>query len=165
MRRYTLTIGDREFVVDVDDLAADRFAVRVGEQDYEVKLAGAEDLARASITPQVGLPAAAAAGPSASPVPTNAAPSPAPRAAPPARAVAAGGGADTLKAPMPGVILDVYVKPGAVVERGQELAVLEAMKMQNAIRSPRAGRVAQVFVAAGQSVAHGEPLLAYEAGA
>ncbi|MFN9478717.1 MAG: biotin/lipoyl-containing protein [Betaproteobacteria bacterium] len=158
MRRYTVTIDDREFVVDVDDLAADRFAVRVGEQDYEVKLAGDEDRSRASITPQVGPPAAASA---AAAVGT---PAPVPRAAP-ARSATAGGNVDTLRAPMPGLILEVSVKPGATVERGQALAVLDAMKMQNAIRSPRAGRIAQVFVAGGQSVAHGEPLLAFEPGA
>jgi biotin carboxyl carrier protein len=160
MRRYTLTIGGREFVVDVDDLAADRFAVQVGDQAYEVTLAGGEDLPTATISPQIAPPAtpgeraAAANGTAARPRPT---PASAPAPARPAPA----GGADVLKAPMPGVILAVNVAAGARVERGQDLAVLEAMKMQNAIRSPRAGTVAEVFVAAGQSVGHGEPILRF----
>jgi len=65
---------------------------------------------------------------------------------------------------MPGVILAVHVVAGTRVERGQDLAVLEAMKMQNTIRSPRAGTVAEVLVAAGQAVGHGEPILRFEAG-
>ena len=160
MRRYTLTIGDREFVVDVDDLAADRFAVQVGGQSYEVTLAADEDLPRGTISPQISPLAApveqAPAGDGGTP---RARPA---TAAAPARTAAAG--AEILKAPMPGVILAVNVAAGARVERGQDMAVLEAMKMQNTIRSPRAGVVAEVFVAAGQSVGHGEPILRFEAG-
>lgn len=162
MRRYTLTIGGREFVVDVDDLAADRFAVQVGGQSYEVTLAGDEDLPTAAISPQIA-PLAAPAGATA-PSGNAAAPRPRPAAAAAPVRPASSGGADILKAPMPGVILAVNAAAGARVERGQELAVLEAMKMQNAIRSPRAGVVAEVFVAAGQSVGHGEPILRFEAG-
>jgi len=162
MRRYTLTIGDREFVVDVDDLAADRFAVQVGEQSYEVTLATDEDLPMGTISPQIA-PVAAPAERAAAGNGGAARARPAASAAAAARAAPAGG-ADILKAPMPGVILAVNVAAGARVERGQDLAVLEAMKMQNTIRSPRAGTVAEVFVAAGQSVGHGEPLLRFEAG-
>jgi glutaconyl-CoA/methylmalonyl-CoA decarboxylase subunit gamma len=161
MRRYTLTIGEREFVVDVDDLAADRFAVQVGGQSYEVRLAADEDLPTGTISPQITLPAAT--GERASADGGNGSgrrPRPAAAAAP-GRA-ASPGVADLLKAPMPGLILAVNVAAGARVERGQDLAVLEAMKMQNTIRSPRAGTVAEVFVAAGQSVGHGEPILRFE---
>jgi glutaconyl-CoA/methylmalonyl-CoA decarboxylase subunit gamma len=158
MRRYTLTVDGREFVVDIDDLAADRFAVQVGERSYEVTLAADEDLPTAMISPQIApvlaerTPAGGALTPRSRPAVAAGAPV---RAAP-------GGGADVLKAPMPGLILAVNVAAGARVERGQDVAVLEAMKMQNTIRSPRAGTVAEVFVAAGQSVGHGEPLLRFE---
>lgn len=158
MRRYTLTIGGREFVVDVDDLAADRFAVQVGGQSYEVTLAADQDLRNGTISPQIAPSAPAPA------VDGNGNGRSARRAGPPEAAPqrVATGGADLLKAPMPGLILAVNVAAGARVERGQDLAVLEAMKMQNTIRSPRAGTVAEVFVAAGQSVGHGEPLLRFE---
>ena len=161
MRRYTLRIGEREFVVDVDDLAADRFAVDVGGRAYDVQLTADEDLPTAAISPQIA-PAAAPAdrAPAGNGTPR---PRPSTAAAAPVRpAVAAG--ADLVKAPMPGVILVVNVAAGAHVERGQELVVLEAMKMQNAIRAPRAGTVAEVLVGAGQSVGHGEPILRFEAG-
>ncbi|MBI3159130.1 MAG: hypothetical protein HYZ26_05990 [Chloroflexi bacterium] len=67
-----------------------------------------------------------------------------------------------LRAPMPGDVTQVMVKTGDEVGVGQELLVLEAMKMKNVLRAPRAGRVAAVDVAAGQSVAHGDVLVRFE---
>lgn len=53
---------------------------------------------------------------------------------------------------MPGKILSVSVKVGQVVEDGQELCIIEAMKMQNILKSQRAGKVKAVTVAANDSV-------------
>lgn len=71
-----------------------------------------------------------------------------------------GGGASTaeVRAPMPGRIVAVHVKPGDEVEPGAPLVVVEAMKMENEIRSPRKGRVAEVPVQMGASV-EGKALL------
>ena len=80
------------------------------------------------------------------------------------RKPAAGGGAGTLAAPMPGVVLEVNVKPGDAVVRGQQVAVLEAMKMQNSIKSPRAGTIAEVCVSAGQAVGHGDAIVRFREG-
>lgn len=66
-----------------------------------------------------------------------------------------------ITAPIPGVIVAVSVKPGDVVTVGQELVVLEAMKMKNVIRSPRAGTVSAVKVAVGQTVKHRDLLVEY----
>jgi Acetyl/propionyl-CoA carboxylase, alpha subunit len=60
--------------------------------------------------------------------------------------------AGTLKAPMPGRILAMHVSVGDTVARGQQVAVLEAMKMENELRAPVDGIVAAVPVQAGQSV-------------
>ncbi len=57
-----------------------------------------------------------------------------------------------VKAPIPGLIARVFVEPGSVVQAGQPLLVLEAMKMENEVRAPRAGTVQQVNVHPGQSV-------------
>ena len=65
---------------------------------------------------------------------------------------------------MPGVVLEVNVKPGDKVVRGQQIAILEAMKMQNSIKSPRAGTIAEVCVAAGQAVGHGDALVRFAEG-
>ncbi len=57
-----------------------------------------------------------------------------------------------LKAPMPGRIISVHVKAGDVVSSGQRLIVLEAMKMENELRSVHDGTITAVHVQSGQSV-------------
>ena len=71
---------------------------------------------------------------------------------------AAGDGAREVRAAMPGKVVAVLVEPGARVERGQGLLVLEAMKMENEIGAPRAGSVTEIRVAPGQAVEAGELL-------
>lgn len=66
---------------------------------------------------------------------------------------AAGGSADRiLRAPMPGQVREVYVEAGQDVEEGQELLLLEAMKMEIRVQAPRAAQVAAVNVGAGDAV-------------
>jgi biotin carboxyl carrier protein len=65
---------------------------------------------------------------------------------------------------MPGVILEVSVKAGDKVKRGQKVAILDAMKMQNVIGAPKDGTVGEICVAAGQSVGHGEVLVTFVEG-
>jgi biotin carboxyl carrier protein len=60
---------------------------------------------------------------------------------------------------IPGLILEVLVKPGQRVERGQGVVVLEAMKMANGVQSPWSGTVASVEVAVGQNVPKGAVLV------
>ncbi|HFQ95625.1 MAG TPA: acetyl-CoA carboxylase biotin carboxyl carrier protein subunit, partial [Anaerolineae bacterium] len=60
--------------------------------------------------------------------------------------------------------LEVSVTPGTPVQRGDQLFVLEAMKMKNPIRSPRDGVVAEVFVHEGQNVNYDDLLLRYREG-
>jgi biotin carboxyl carrier protein len=64
-------------------------------------------------------------------------------------------------APMPGSIVSVAVQPGDRVEVGQDVCVLEAMKMNNRIRAPRAGMIAQIHVSVGQQVQHGDALVTF----
>jgi glutaconyl-CoA/methylmalonyl-CoA decarboxylase subunit gamma len=149
MRRYTVGVRGREFVIDVQEQAADRFEVVVEGETFDVTLSGEEDLPDASITP--GYQPIRATG-----APVRPAPLAAPR---PLRDVAAG--TSTVSAPMPGVILEVHVKAGDHVDRGQQIAVLEAMKMHNLIGAPRAGTIAEVCVAPGQAVGHGDALVRY----
>lgn len=63
---------------------------------------------------------------------------------------------------IPGLILDVLVKPGDRVRRGQSLLVLEAMKMQNHLAAPLDGLVREVATAPGDSVAKGQVLVAIQ---
>ncbi len=61
-----------------------------------------------------------------------------------------------VKAPIPGLITQVFVQVGETVTAGQPLLVLEAMKMENEIRAPRGGVVTAVHVCANQSVLRDE---------
>jgi glutaconyl-CoA/methylmalonyl-CoA decarboxylase subunit gamma len=69
--------------------------------------------------------------------------------------------AKSITAPIPGVIQKVTVCEGAIVETGQELVVLEAMKMKNIIRATHPGKIGAVLVANGDHVKHGQVLVTY----
>ena len=68
-----------------------------------------------------------------------------------------------IKAPMPGLVLRVLVRPGDAVEAGQGVVVLEAMKMENELSAPASGTVAAVRVAAGDAVGKGDVLVEVDA--
>jgi biotin carboxyl carrier protein len=67
-----------------------------------------------------------------------------------------------VRAPIPGVITSVDVHVGSEVSVGEQLCVLEAMKMNNSIRSSRAGRISVVHISTGQHVKHHDLLIEYE---
>ena len=95
---------------------------------------------------------ASAAAPVAAPAPA-AAPVAAPKAAAPA------GAGVTVNSPLPGVILEVSVKEGDVVKKGQKVMLLEAMKMENVIEATADGTVTSIKVNKGDSILEGAPLL------
>jgi biotin carboxyl carrier protein len=68
-----------------------------------------------------------------------------------ARGFAPPEGEIAIKAPMPGLIVDVPISQGQSVSEGDVLVVLESMKMENELKAPRAGLVSQVRVRAGES--------------
>lgn len=164
MRRYTLTVGERPYVVDVQMVGPDRYTVVVDAQHFDVALSGDEAEPTARIQPQ-----RVAAGPGASEA-VEVYPPPEPGVMPPARAVRqprrrqGPEAASVLYAPMPGVVLTLMVQAGDLVQRGQPVAVLDAMKMHNTIGAPRDGCVEAVCVATGQAVAQGTPLMRLQAG-
>jgi biotin carboxyl carrier protein len=79
------------------------------------------------------------------------------------KAAAGGGSGESgeyqLKAPMPGLVVDIPVQESQSVEKGQVLLVLESMKMQNELKSPRAGNVLRIRVKPGQTVEQRQVLL------
>ncbi|MFL5223442.1 MAG: biotin/lipoyl-containing protein, partial [Microvirga sp.] len=69
-----------------------------------------------------------------------------------------------VKAPMHGKLIAVFVRPGDRVEKGQRLAIVEAMKMEHALVAPAAGEIAEVAAEPGQQVAEGARLIVLATG-
>lgn len=65
----------------------------------------------------------------------------------------------SLTAPMPGLVVAVPVEEGQAVEQGQNLVILESMKMQNELKAPRAGTVGRIRVGTGDNVEQNQILL------
>jgi biotin carboxyl carrier protein len=72
--------------------------------------------------------------------------------------------AGALEAPMPGRVIKLGVEVDQTVEKGDEILVVEAMKMENALRAPRAGRVTAVHTRVGEMVAPGRALVELDEG-
>ena len=77
---------------------------------------------------------------------------------PPAQAISG----KALLAPLPGTVTEIFVLPGAQVETGQPVCVIEAMKMKNTIRANRSGTVSEVSISPGQSVKHKQVLVEFK---
>ncbi len=107
------------------------YSVRVNGKEFTVEVAESGQLASVSPAPAVGAAVAPAAG-----------------------------GGQPVNAVLAGNIFKVHVAPGAQVNKGDPLLVVEAMKMETAVVAPRAGTVTDVFVAEGDAVAVGDALIA-----
>ncbi|MCL1806753.1 MAG: acetyl-CoA carboxylase biotin carboxyl carrier protein subunit [Oscillospiraceae bacterium] len=127
-----------------------KYKVTLNDKVYEVAVEQGEAV---MVNVSDAVAAAPAAVIPAAPVPVAAAPAPAP-AAP---AVAVSG--EIIPSPLPGTVVVIKVAPGDSVKTGQSLAIVEAMKMENDIKSPRDGIVGQIIAVKGSTVPTGAPLL------
>ncbi|PID79544.1 acetyl-CoA carboxylase biotin carboxyl carrier protein subunit [bacterium DOLJORAL78_65_58] len=124
------------------------------EVDVEVLDAGDGAMMQGGPLPPAP-PASAGAAPA-----TMAPPPAAPAApAPAASSTSAEGG---VASPIAGTVLELKCKPGDSVSQGQDLLVIEAMKMETAIAAPSAGTVKSVLVAAGDTVRENQTLVEFE---
>lgn len=140
MKEYKYKINGNEYNVAVEELEGNKASVTVNGKTYQVEL---DRPAKPAVSKPVARPAAA---PAAAPV-----------AAAPAPRPAAGGAG--IKSPLPGVILDIKVKVGDTIQRGQTVAILEAMKMENNINADRDGQVVAINVEKGQSIPEGTDII------
>ncbi len=140
--KYILTVNNQTYEVEIENINARPVVVTVDGQRFEVMPENGHQ-------PQIQIEAGTASAPK---------PVPAVSSLP----VATSAGANSLTAPLPGTVVELFVKPGDNVEAGQVVLVIEAMKMKNSIRSTRGGRIAKVLVAQGQSVAHKQALVEFE---
>ncbi len=67
-----------------------------------------------------------------------------------------------LKAPMPGLVIDVLMKEGDEIKKGDKLVVLEAMKMENILKSPVDGKIKSISILKGQAVDKNQLLISFE---
>jgi len=148
IRKVKLTVNGKPYLVEVGDLSTSPITVSVNGRPYLVnietaplKVAQADEATAApeTVVRQTSAPEKAS-------IPTS----------------GAGPTAKVVRAPMPGKIVEVFVKPGDKVSYRQQLCSLEAMKMNNAIRSPRDGVIASVKVTKGMDVAYSDVLFTFE---
>ena len=140
--KYKLNVNNQTYEVEIENINARPIVVTVDGQRFEVMPENSKqaEVQQESVSQTK---------------PTPAAQSPLTVANP------ATGGSSSLNAPLPGTVVEVFVKAGDVVEAGQVVLVIEAMKMKNSIRSIRSGTIANVFVNQGQSVAHKQTLVEF----
>ncbi len=141
--KYLMKVGESIYTVEILDLQSRPIVAIVDGEQFEV-------WPEEGRTEPIRSPVPAASQPGThTPAPTGAIPS--------------GVAINTrlIRAPIPGVILEVLVNQGDQVSYGQALFTIEAMKMRNSIRASRAGEVAEVFVTAGQTVNHDDRLLEF----
>lgn len=136
MKEYKFKINGKDFHVAVNGISGTKADVTVNGVNYDVELENAVAPVQQAAPVQTA-PVAPVAG--------------APQAPAAASAPATGGKAIT--SPLPGVIISVDVKEGSVVKRGQKVAVIEAMKMENDILADADGTVTAVHVSKGDTVA------------
>ena len=155
MKQYNFKINGNEYNVTINSVDGNVADVTV-VASYKVELGnGMAPISVQAAPAQQAAQAPVQAAPAAAP-----APAPAPQAAPaPAAAPAASGAGKAVTAPLPGNIVGISVKVGDTVKAGQQVAVLEAMKMENTIESPVAGTVTAIHVNIGDSVPADAPIV------
>lgn len=150
MKKFTYTINGIKYNVEVQSIEDNIAEIEVNGTTYKVEMEPQEGKPAAPKIKKPAAPAAPISRPATAPVAA------APVATPPA---ASSGGGHEIKSPLPGVILDITVKVGDEVKRGDKLVVLEAMKMENDIKSDKDGKVISISVQKNDNVQEGATLV------
>lgn len=143
MKEYKLKINGNDYAVSINEVDDNVAEVEVNGTPFKVEFE--KPITKKPVATVVSKPAPKAAG---------AAP-----AVAVAKPAAASGAGETVTSPLPGVILEVSVKVGDAVKKGQKVMVLEAMKMENVIEATADGTVTAIKVDKGDSVLEGAPLV------
>lgn len=139
MKTYRFKINGNGYEVAINSVEGQTASVTVNGTPYTV------ELEEAPAAPVQVVPVQAAAVQSAPAQPAASAP--------------ASGAGKAVTSPLPGVIIAIKVNVGDVVKAGQEVAVLEAMKMENSIEATHDGTVTAINVSKGDSVLEGAPVV------
>lgn len=141
MKEYKYTINGNKYEVVIGDITDNVATLTVNGEEFKVEM-------EREAEPEKKKPVVRAAAAS------DAADEPAGGAAP--------NKANALKAPLPGVITDILVEVGQEVQAGDNVIVLEAMKMANNLQAEKSGKVTAICVQVGQSVMEDEALVVIE---
>ena len=156
MKTYQYKVKGVDYEVEIAEVEGKIAKVNVNGIPFEVEMQKPINAAKHPALASKAQPAVVAPAAAAAPAkPAAAAPQPQQPAAAPA-------GGSSIKAPLPGTIIDVKVQVGQQVNVGDTVLVLEAMKMQNNIESEYAGKVTSVLVKQGETVMEGAVLLTIE---
>lgn len=148
MKQYSYNIDGARYDVAIENLHDGMAEVNVNGVHFDVEiLSGALS--------ESELPESQVAA-SATPAPKAAAPQSAPEPAPKAQGAGEG---TPVKAPLPGVVTAIKVQVGQKVKKGDTVAVLEAMKMENNIAAENDGTITGIAVSTGESVLEGTVLV------
>lgn len=152
MKNYVLEIQGKEYTAELNRITSENAEITINGLSYNVKLKaiGRRMPVISEVRPKA--PAAAAgtspaASSTATPPPPSAVPKPVP-----------GDNAGAVKSPLPGLILNIFVREGDSVKSGQNLMTMEAMKMENHVQAPYDGTVKRILVKKGDSVIEGDSL-------
>lgn len=151
MREKTLKleINDQEYAVTINEFSAYEAVVTLNGKTYTV---GLKDLGIEQASDSHSQPVIA----TSLPTPAQTSVIATPQAPPKPKPVVS---ASAIVAPLPGLILKILVKPGEAVKAGQNLVVMEAMKMENDVQAPADCTVKSVLVREGDSVNEGDALI------
>lgn len=143
MKTYKLKVNGNDYEVAVNKTTDNQASVKVNGVVYEVEVdTNFKKVNKPLLSPTPAPVSSATAAPVAS-----------------VRPAAAPTSGEVIKSPLPGVILDIFVKEGDTVKEGQKLMMLEAMKMENNIEAECNGVVTKVNVSKGNSVLEGDILI------
>jgi biotin carboxyl carrier protein len=170
MHKYSIVVNGNTYNVTVKSITGNKALVDVDGMEFDVGISEG-DGGKASIVSAAGAVSAKAIAETApAPAPkvapkTDPKPQPKPRtsaldtAAPKKSTAPVVTGKEVINAHLPGLIIDILVKPGDTVKPGDMVIKMEAMKMVNEIRAKSGGVVREVFVSLQQNVMENQPLL------
>ncbi len=147
MKSYKFKINGNKYSVDISGIEDNIAHVEVNGTPYDIEIETPIATPKPVVKPIVKV-------------------APIPQAAPATATVsqpqAAKSGGSTLKSPLPGIILDIFVKVGDTVKTGQHVLLLEAMKMENNIDADKEGVVKEIKVQRNDAVMEGDVLIVIE---